>query len=48
MVLVNKRRVVMTDLDGIPILHVEGLGRVRLVDAGPVEREADSLNSWQV
>ena len=30
-------------LDCVPILHIQGLGCVRLVDSGPVKREPDGL-----
>ena len=32
-------------LDGVPILHVQTLGGVALVDSRPVKREPDGLNT---
>ncbi len=34
-------RLVCEDLDGVPVLHLERLGRVRLLHALPVKDEAD-------
>ena len=32
-------------LDGVPVLHVQTLGGVALVDSRPVKREPDGLNT---
>ena len=32
-------------LDGVSVLHVEGLGRVALVDTRPVERKPNGLKT---
>ena len=40
---ISASRLLLEDLDGVPVLHVQTLGRVALVDPRPVEREADGL-----